>query len=62
MGKIMAHIKKLISSITGKVSYRVHIRTNHNTITKTFKLKKEAVAFARVIEGNSGFTQRSNSQ
>ncbi len=50
----MSHIKKLISSRTGKVSFRVHIRTNQKTITKTFKLKKDALAFSRTIEGNTG--------
>lgn len=50
----MAHIKKLISSRTGKVSFRVHIRTKQKTITKTFKLKKDALSFAQTIEGNSG--------
>lgn len=50
----MAHIKKLVSKKTGKVSFRVHIRTQLKTITKTFKLKKDAVSFAQTIEGNSG--------
>ena len=50
----MAHIKKLTSARTGKVSFRVHIRANQKTITKTFKLKKDALSFARTIEGNSG--------
>ncbi len=48
----MAHIKKLVSPRTGKISYRVHIRTHQKTITKTFKLKKDAVSFAQTIEGN----------
>lgn len=51
---VMAHIKKLTSARTGKISYRVHIRTQQKTITKTFKLKKDALSFAQTIEGNSG--------
>jgi len=50
----MSHIKKLVSDHTEKVSFRVHIRTNKKTITKTFKLKKDALSFARTIEGNTG--------
>ncbi|MCU7837013.1 MAG: tyrosine-type recombinase/integrase, partial [gamma proteobacterium symbiont of Taylorina sp.] len=49
----MSHIKKLISAKTGKISFRVHIRTNQKTITKTFKLKKDALSFSRTIEGNA---------
>jgi len=48
----MSHIKKLVATRTGKVSFRAHIRTNLKTITKTFKKKSDAVAFARKIEGS----------
>jgi len=48
----MSHIKKLVSTRTGKVSFRAHIRTNLKTITKTFKKKSDAVAFVRKIEGS----------
>ena len=48
----MAHIRKLISERTGKVSYKVEIVTPTKRITKTFKKKTDATAFARRIEGN----------
>lgn len=49
----MAHIKKIVSEKTGKVSYRVFIKTPIKTITKTFKKKSEASQFAKSIEGNA---------
>lgn len=48
----MAHIKKIVSTKTGKTSYRVFIKTSTKTITKTFKRKSDALAFSKTLEGN----------
>ena len=46
------HIKKLVSERTGKVFYRVFIRTPQRTITKTFRTKTQARDYGREIESN----------
>lgn len=49
----MAHIKRLVSTATGKVSFRAVVRVGGKQLTKTRKRKSDVVEWARKIEGNS---------
>lgn len=48
----MAHIKRLVSKSTGKISFRAVIRVDGKQLTKTRKRKSEVVEWARKLEGN----------